>query len=244
MSSSSNISKYYKTTSFKDSSQTTLYKSWLSKPFTPVTLCLWCSVKILSSVMSRFDFSHAQRSHFYSAVNISSPRVVVLHDSGQLLCAESNSWQTFDWNHPTLYPLESPLALSGQMPSCFIHVMALLHPLIWRSLRAVAQVSPPFPSYNCQPDPISLFLMFSIWFNSLGNSCSIIRHLPLCICKLQMQLWDLAGWNGQRQLHNRQGCYSKIRLESEVLSVSVNQGAAKWLKPSISKGSEILLHDS
>lgn len=55
------------------------------------------------------------------------------------------------------------------------------------------------------------------------------------------------GFNGPGQLSHRQGCCSKIRLQSEVLSVSVNQGAAKWLKPSISAlggGCEILLHDS
>lgn len=71
--------------------------------------------------------------------------------------------------------------------------------------------------------------------------------LRLRLCQLQTQLWDHSGLNGPGQLGDRQGCYSKIRLESEVLSVSVNQGAAKWLKPSISapgRGSEILLHDS
>lgn len=101
--------------------------------------------EILSSVTSRFDFSNAQCSHSYSAVNISSPSIVALDDSGQLLCAKSNSWPILAWNHPTLYPLELPLALSGQMSSCFIYVMALLHPTVWHSLQAMVWVSPLFP---------------------------------------------------------------------------------------------------
>lgn len=193
--------------------------------------------EILSSVMSKFDSSHAQCSHFYSAVNISSTSVVALHDSSQLLCAKSNSKST-------------PLALSGQMPSYFIYAAELLHPLVSHSRRAISLIA--FPFLVSQISFLFFFLFFLIAafpFNLIRrNSCDIIRHpLRLHLCQLQMQLWDCAGWNGRRQLHDRQGCYSKIRLESEVLSVSVNQGAAKWLKPSISapsEGSEILLHDS
>lgn len=173
--------------------------------------------------------------------------VVALHDSRQLLCAKSNSWQILDWNQPSFYPLDQPLALSGQMPSCFIYATALLHPLVLHSLPAKARLKPPFFSPTTIHQILFLFYMIYIWFNSLGNICNIMKHLLLHLCQLQMQLWDHAGWNGQRQLHNCQGCYSKIRLESEVLSVSVNQGAAKWLKPSISaprEDSEILLHDS
>lgn len=92
------------------------------------------------------------------------------------------------------------------------------------------------------------FLKAILPFNlTPSNSCSITQHLPRPHGRLQVQLWERAGRDAQRQRCYRQGCYSKIALESEVLSVSVKRGAAKWLQPGISAASErseMLLHDS
>lgn len=80
-----------------------------------------------------------------------------------------------------------------------------------------------------------------------SSSCSIIRHLPRPHDRLQVQQWERAGRDAQRQRCYRRGCDSKIAPESEVLSVSVKRGAAKWLQPSISapsEGCEMLLRDS
>lgn len=123
----------------------------------------------------------------------------------------------------------------GPMPSYFAHVADLLCPSVLHShsLSAIAH----FYFFNAM-----------LPFNLIPRcSCSIIRHLLCLHVCLQVHFWDRAGRDAQRQLCYRQGCYSKIGLESEVLSVSVKRGAAKWLQPSISapsESSEMLLHDS
>lgn len=102
-------------------------------------------------------------------------------------------------------------------------------------------------SYS-HPALASMFFNATFPFNLLPSiSCGIIRHLLCLRVCVQVQFWDQVGRDAQRQLCYRQGCYSKIGLESEVLSVSVKRGAAKWLQPSISapsESSEMLLHDS
>lgn len=146
-------------------------------------------------------------------------------------------------NNPTHLPFRAPpLALSGQMPSYFIFLTEHLRPQVW------LKKSHHFSLSLWARSNFSFLLQQSHLIEFWAPVVTSHRHLPrLRLCKMQMQLWGCAGRNGQRQPDDRQGCYSKIRLESEVLSVSVNQGAAKWLKPSISapsEGSEILLHDS
>lgn len=138
--------------------------------------------------------------------------------------AKSNSWQMFDETHSTFLPFRA--ASSGQMPSYIVPAADLLYPLVLHS------------------PPLLAILPFNL---TPSNSCSIILHLPRPHDCLQVQFWDRAGRDAQRRLCYRQGCYSKIAPESEVLSVSVKRGAAKWLQPSISapsQSSEMLLHDS
>lgn len=61
-----------------------------------------------------------------SAANISRTRVAAPHDSSQLQWAKSNSGQTLGSNPPTLLRFRA-MALSGQMPSCFMFVTEPLH---------------------------------------------------------------------------------------------------------------------
>lgn len=52
------------------------------QPFLSPTFYIVMFREIMSGVMSRFDSSHAQCSRSCSAVNMSSPSVVALRDSG------------------------------------------------------------------------------------------------------------------------------------------------------------------
>lgn len=145
-----------------------------------------------------------------------------LHYSSQLKCKEpllANIW----WKVFNVFTLQS----SFKQPNVSLFCSLL---------------SCPLPKTH--PGLTSLCFNTTFPFNLIpSNSCSIRRQL---LCP-QVQLWDRAGWDARRQLCDRQGCYSKIGLESEVLSVSVKRAAAKWLQPSISapsESSELLLHDS
>lgn len=204
--------------------------------------------------MSKFDSSHAQCSHSCSAVNISSPsRCCSAWFRATALCKEQLLANIRLKSSNTL-PFGAPIGFKWPNVVLFYSCRGTSAPFsLAPSASNNSHLLSPFPL----PSPNKIW--FLLFFSSISVASPLLvgfseKRLYLLLllfllhrCQTQTQLWDRTGWNGQRQLRNRQRCYSKIRLESEVLSVSVNQGTAKWLKPSISapsEGSEILLHDS
>ena len=133
--------------------------------------------------MSRFDSSHAQCAHSLSAVNSSSPHCCRSpHDSGATAFVQRatlgkqirpESSNTLAFGEPIGFKWANAIFFYSCDGTCAPFNPAL-SPSNRRSLT-------PSPSTTVS-QMWFLVLMFSIWFNSPGNSCNITRHLPLRLC--------------------------------------------------------------
>lgn len=136
---------------------------------------------------------HMPSVHISTRLQTSHHPVLLLRR--QLLCAKSNSWQISECNHPTRLPFRPPTGF--KWPN------AILFYLVWHALWAMSLIACPFLVSQISFLSLSLFVFIATFpFNLISsNSCNIKRHLlRLHLCQPQKQLWDQAGWNGQRQL--------------------------------------------
>lgn len=141
-------------------------------------------------------------------------------------------------NHPTLYPLEHPLALSGQTPSSFIHVTALLHCLSSRSniIYVVSLSSFSTRQLSTGSDFFSLSECFP--FNLILRG-TVVTSESVFFCG--------ADEMGKDSFAVAVGVILRSGWNQKFCRFQLTRAHVKWLKPSISapsEGSEILLHDS